>query len=375
LLFDAKRNQVYASAGDHIDVFSVESRTFLSSLHPAGTGSSKSFGGLALTPDGSKLLAAEMAYGGLSVIDPDAPSSTFAVAVAGGAAYVAATSDGRAFVSSGSPNNASTISIVNLKTHTVTAPSSCASGSWLSSTSDGNYIAIGDANCIYSVKNNTFTTEVIPYNTDWTAGFGGDLAGDGNVFASYLAFGDINGNPLGDVAIPFPFYPFLGQYGTVNANLPPLLLPRLNASGSLYYLAYPNSFEIVDVARGLLRMRFALAQTVQQTKASMAIDSGGRYVFLITDKGLTEVDLGAAPLGIGHLSAQSAAPGTVVTVHGSGFEAGMAATVAGIDVTVNVSDQNTLTLAIPKAAPGPQDIVLTRTDGESYTLDNGITVL
>jgi len=107
----------------------------------------------------------------------------------------------------------------------------------------------------------------------------------------------------------------------------------------------------------------------------MAIDPGGQFVFLITDKGLTEVDQGSAPLSIGHLSVSSASPGTVVTVRGSRFEAGMTATVARLNATVSVTDENTLTLTIPNAKSGPQNIVVTRTDGESYTLENGITVL
>jgi hypothetical protein len=375
LLFDRKRNVVYASAGDHIDVFSVKSHKFLSPLHPAGTNPRKNFVGLALTPDGSKLLAAESDYGGLSVIDPDAPSSSYAVSVPANAKYVAATSDGRAFVSSGSPNSPSTISIVDLKTRVVAVPASCASGSSLESTINGNYVAIGDTNCIYSVEHNTFTTEQFSYNTNWTVGFGGTIAGDGNIFGSFLALGDMNGNPLGDVALPFPLYSFLGPFASQTSSPSPILLPKLNDAGSLYYFAYPNSFEIVDVAHGLLRLRFALTETVTNSAESMAIDAGGRFVFLTTNKGLTEVDLGAAPLSIAHLSVSSAAPGTAVTVRGSGFEAGMTAMVAGLDATVKVTDENTLTLIIPNAASGPQDILVTRTDGESYTLDNGITVL
>jgi len=31
-------------------------------------------------------------------------------------------------------------------------------------------------------------------------------------------------------------------------------------------------------------------------------------------------------------------------------------------------------LTIPSAASGPQDIVLTRSDGETYTLENGVVL-
>jgi IPT/TIG domain len=119
-------------------------------------------------------------------------------------------------------------------------------------------------------------------------------------------------------------------------------------------------------------LRFSLTQTIQDTATPLAIDSGGRFVYLVTKKGLTVVDLGAAPLSIGHLSHQNASPGTQTTLRGSGFDSGTTATVGGVAAFVSVSDENTLTLTIPAAASGPQDIVLTRTDGEAYTLESGV---
>jgi hypothetical protein len=89
---------------------------------------------------------------------------------------------------------------------------------------------------------------------------------------------------------------------------------------------------------------------------------------------LTVVDFGAAPLAIGHLSPQTAAPGSQVVVRGSGFDAGTTATVGGVPASVTFTDENTLTLTIPGAASGPQDIVLIRSDGESYTLENGVVL-
>jgi hypothetical protein len=180
----------------------------------------------------------------------------------------------------------------------------------------------------------------------------------------------LNFNMLGAVAHP------IALYGSPSAlNPPPLLLrPRLNDSGSLYYFSYPNYFEIIDVQHATLRMRFALTETVQDVAVPLAIDSGGRYVYLITDKGLTIVDFGAAPLSIGHLSTQNAASGAQVVVRGSGFDASVTATVGGVATPVTFTDQNTLTLTIPAATAGPEDIVLTRSDGETYTLENGVVL-
>src|SRR5205807_2020614 len=81
VLVDERRKQVYLSAGDHVDVFSTASNQFLSPLHPAAQGAQKQFAGLALTPDGSQLLVADLPDGSLAVIDPDAPSSTYAIPI------------------------------------------------------------------------------------------------------------------------------------------------------------------------------------------------------------------------------------------------------------------------------------------------------
>jgi hypothetical protein len=63
-----------------------------------------------------------------------------------------------------------------------------------------------------------------------------------------------------------------------------------------------------------------------------------------------------------------------VTVRGSGFDSATVASVGGVAATLSYTDQNTLTLTVPNASTGPQDIVLTRSDGESYTLENGIVI-
>jgi hypothetical protein len=51
---------------------------------------------------------------------------------------------------------------------------------------------------------------------------------------------------------------------------------------------------------------------VQNVETPIAIDKGGRQVFLITNEGLTIVDMGSAPPSIGHLSSNSGAAGTQI---------------------------------------------------------------
>jgi hypothetical protein len=397
VLADPPRNRVYLSAGDHVDVFDTASHQFLSPLHPAALSKRKQFTGLALTPDGSELLVADLADGSQAVIELDAHAKTYAIPIAPartvhscaiGPLYVAATSNHEAFVTTGAlpASNCSprgSAYIANLQTRAVSL-STCSKGFSVDATADGDSVAIGGSNCVYSVKNSTYTTEPFPSVAGARFGYYGiAISGDGNVVGMFPSLDDTNGDILGSVAAPYPLYPRPNSnaidYGEGYAKgvVPPkpLFYPRLNASGSLYYLAFPDHFEIVDVAHGLQRLHFALTESVLNTVAPMAIDSGGRFVYLITDKGLTEVDLGAAPLSIGHLSVVSASPGTKVQVRGSGFASGMTAKVGGVAAEVEVTNQNTLTLTVPDAAGGPQDIVLTTSDGEVYTLENGITVL
>jgi hypothetical protein len=384
VLYDATRNQVYLAAGDHVDVFSMTSNQYTTPLQPAAIGTQKLFSGLALTPDGSQLLVTDLLDNSLAVINPDTPTNTFAVSIPPqspingcpvGPLYVAATSVGTAFVGTGSMPQPScppsgSVYIVNLTSKTVSTPPAnapCGITAWLlDGSSDGNYIAFGSTACVLSVQTSTYKSGSFSFSSAET---GIAISGDANVVASGNLFTNIGLSMLGSIANPLVLYNNAGS-----SALSELYHPRLNASGSLYYLAYPNYFEIVDVEHALLRMRFSLTEVVQTVASPIAIDSGGRYVFLLTDQGLTVVDLGEAPLSIGHLSVSTAAPGAQITVRGSGFDSATTATVGGVAATVSFTDQNTLTLTVPTVTVGPEDIVLTRGDGETYTLENGIVV-
>jgi hypothetical protein len=161
VLVDSTRNQVYLSAGDHVDVFSTSSNQFVTPLYPASVGTQKQFTGLALTPDGSELLAADLLDGSLAVINPDSPSSTYAIAIAPigqvngcpvGPLYVAATSTNQAFVTLGSlpvPScqPSGNTYLADLATHTATQlPLGVGCGTTalsVDANGDGNFIVFG----------------------------------------------------------------------------------------------------------------------------------------------------------------------------------------------------------------------------------------
>ncbi len=397
MLFDTKRNQLYLAAGDHVDVFSISANQFTTPLNPATLGNTKQFSGLALTPDGSELLVTNLLDGSLAVLNPDSPSSTYAIPInpaynspyqgcVVGPLSVVATSDQQAFVTTGSlpVNRCSTLGllyVVNLQSKAVSQPSanSClgtfapplTDASSLSASTNGDYVVIdgtggGESSCVYSAQADTYTS--IPF-----VGISMQISGDANVLSNGPRFAYISGNLLGQLALPNALFP--DSLGSGNGSGPGVYSqPVFNASGSLYFKPFSNYFEIEDVSHQRLLMRFSLVQTIQNRVVPIAVDSGGRYVFLITGKGLTVVDLGAAPLAIGHLNVQTATQGTQLAIRGSGFDSTMTATIGGVPAATSINDENTLTLTVPATASGPQDIVLTRGDNAKYTLENGLVV-
>ncbi len=391
VLYDPARQQVYLSGTDHIDVFSLVSKQWLNPLKPAILGTQSQFRGMALTPDGSQLLAANILDNSLGVINLNAPSQTFAIAISAaisggpgcgtGPFAVAALASNRAFVSSGLPPTIGgcpyneTLYFANLASRTAATVASsqlpnaytCGNdGSTNEATSDGTLAIVAaeeGRSCLYSSTSNSFAL----VNNDALDYYGVALSGDGNIAAIGNGFSDPSGNAVGSLARPQVQFPGMTAYSTNT-----LQRPRLNASGSLYYWAYPNWFEIFDVQKGTLQLRFSLNETIQNVETPLSIDPSGHLVFLITDAGLTVVDLGTAPLSIGYLTSTIGTPGASVQVRGSGFTAGITATVGGESASVTFTDENTLALTLPTLSSGPHDLTILRTDGVSYTLASAI---
>ena len=389
VLYDKGRNQLYLSAGNHIDVFSLSTLTFSTPLSSPVSGSQ--FEGLALTPDGKNLLAADLASGGLAVFNPDSPSESFEISLPGststfdnaaaGPLLVAAGNQGDAFITTGTQSIPldNPVLTADLAAKTSGKLTNCGSASTLSASlldasGDGSMIGLNASSPqIYLPGQNKCIP--VPQTTYQNALA---MSGDGNVLALNRAFINSSGNIVGRFAYPEVFYP---SSSVDYAYLPytpsadgALHDPKLNDAGSLYYWAYPNYIDIIDVHHGTPALRFGLTETVANVIGPMAIDGSGQRIFLITDKGLTIVDLGEAPLSVGHFSQTSAGLGTQIEIRGSGFENGIAATLGGVPASVTFTDSETLTLTVPSTNSGPQDLVLTNPDGKTYTLQNAINV-
>jgi IPT/TIG domain len=395
VLYDSARQQLYLSGTDHIDVFSLTSNSWQTPLKPATLGSASQFRGLALSPDGTQLLATNLLDQSLSVISIDTTSQTFAIAIPPpsssgqgcltGPFAVTALAGQQALVSSGLPPTiggcpyAQTLYVANLQARTVSqARAQSYVCSTVASTSEGTAdgtLAIvgaeGGGSCLYSVTSNSFiVTQSGSINY-----YGVGISGDGNIASVSNAFVDPSGNMLGGLGRPAVLFPnqLATPYPLNDYPSNTLQRPRLNASGSLYYWAYPNYFEIFDVPTATLKMRFSLAETIQNVETPLAIDEGGRQIFLITDKGLTIIDLGTAPLSIGHIDPVSGAA-SQVQVRGSGFVSGLSAMIDQQSATTVFVDENTFKLTVPTMAAGNHDLTITNPDGSTYTLKSAISV-
>jgi hypothetical protein len=396
VLYDSARNNVYLSAGDHIDVFSIRSSSFVAPLAPPAKGTSKQFQGLALTPDGKYLLAADFADNSLAAINPDLPSDNFVVSVVptpssdpcpAGPLFVAGDNHGHAFVVSGSANQppqcftGGSVFIVNLATKTsgyLNYGGCNGVGGYVQASKDGTVVGIGGGQYIGAFQIYDPAEDLCPTVASPAERYGVATSGDGNVFGALDVFLDRSGNVIGRMGSPIAFYSN-AVFGPWYKNDPngtvALENPLLNDSGSLYVRAYPNFVDFVDVQHGMLRLRLSLSELIQSAVGPMAIDSGAQRAFLITDKGLTIVDLGQAPLSIGSLSQTTGTVGAQIVLRGSGFEDGISAEVGGVPASVAFTDANTVTLTIPAAAEGAEDIILNNPDGTTYTLENALTVL
>lgn len=380
VLLDRKRNQLYLSAGDHIDVFSLTTQQFISSFTPPSLNGQKVFYGLALTPDNSELLAANLPDGSVALINPDQPSSSTAVQIVPpgscGPEYVATTNTGKAFVTQ---SGCTGIPLYELDLSSLQVTAINRQGlsfiEFLAASGNGSKLLVAEGGTkveIYDVASKTWAT-----NNEVRENFGVNAAVsiDGSVFATGSGMVDAKTNLLGYLAWQDVF-----QTPGPGPSLP---LEKVPDGGSLVYipyanytqfnLSYPGCVDIFDVNHGALIHRIILSEQIQQVTDAMALDAYGENIYLITNAGLTVVQLSAAPLAIGSVKPATGPVGTKVTIHGSGFQQTTSVSANGSAATATFVDANTLQATIPSIAAGPVQITVANPAGGTYSLDNAFT--
>lgn len=414
VLYDQKRQWLYLSSTDHIDVFDLAAGQFHSTAITPQGGPPPNAGlrGLALTPDASQLVAADFGAQNIYLLNPDSASGT-KVPVGGvagflnsGPARVAATSTQTVFVAmsgegGGSSNCSSCLSQLNLSVSPPTVqPAAQPEVTTLTGTPLVQSAAAG--NSVFLAYD---ALPAGPFGT-WSAASPNqiitslakesalDLAADDDatIFASRTgAATEIRATDLTLLATPSS--PELEQ---VPART---LVPgiALHPSGALLYQPFltgpaPNAppaagiqggVDIIDTHIGQLRLRLFLPEPLAMLSTDLdalhgsflAIDENGQRIFALTTSGLTVVRLATVPLSIGTISPTSAssAGGTILTIRGSGFQSGAAVIISGKSAPTVFKDINTLTVTTPPLSAGPQQVTITNPNGDSYSLDAAFT--
>jgi hypothetical protein len=390
------------SAGDHIDVFSASTNSFSSPISVPSLTGTKQIAGLALTPDGSKLLVADIADQSVAILNPDTPTvGTALVHIAGplldgmytpGPFEIAATSTNNAFVGLGvNTRNVTGGSLglveLDLGTLQVTQRSDVGttiSGNYMQGSADGTKVIMGTPNDsggevgVWSAANDTWIAHSTGEQTDQ---FINDVAAssDGRI----LVVNNNSGEPGG---FPFPFI-MDGQANIIaQANFPDfqaigdLAGEQLDQTGALLYAPTSVGVDIIDTRTGQLRERIYLNETLPfiylaAVNKILAITPDGSEIFVATTTGLTVIQLDSVPLGIGSVSPSSGPAGAMVTLRGTGFVSGTTATVGGSAAAVSFSDSSTLTISIPSSLPnGSTQITLANPDGSILAVDAAFTV-
>jgi DNA-binding beta-propeller fold protein YncE len=415
VLYDQKRQWLYLSSTDHVDVFDLQAAQFHSTAitPPGGPAPSAGLRGLALTPDASQLVVADFGAQNIYLLNPDSGTGT-TVPVGGvpgflnsGPARVAATSTQTVFVamsgegsSSGACNSClSQLDLSAVPPTVQAAPQpevTTITGAPLvqaNASGDTIYLAYdaalaGPVGAWSAVSPGQFTVSIARESAlDLAAG------SDGTIFATRSsASTEIRTADLTLTSIPASRE--LQQIPT-RVLVPGLVL---HPTGALLYqpfltgppppappaIGIQGGVDLIDAHSGQLLLRiflpepFAMLSTdVDALHGSfLAIDETGEKIFALTTSGLTVIQLANVPLSIGTISPVSvpAAGGATLTIRGSGMQSGATVTISRKSAIVKFVDINTLTVTVPSLAPGPQQVIITNPSGDTYTLDAAFTV-
>src|SRR5579863_4852347 len=413
ILYDQKRQWIYLSNIDHLDVFDLNAGMFRAGIFPPGGPPPNALvRQAALTPDALQLAVADFGAQSVYLIDPDTGSGT-AVSVGGipgaansGPVRVAATSAQTVFVGlaaygGGGAGCSNCLAQMNLAASPVTvepAPqpqvSALTSAPLVDASSDGNTAFFSFATApgqpmagwVSATPGQFLTAQTNIPATDVAA------AADGTLFASRNS-GIVE---IRDASLALRSATATSELEKIpqRTEVPGI---AMHPSGALVYAPFLSGpapisapftglhggVDILNAHTGRLRMRILLPEPLAMLAADvdglhgkfLTVDENGQRIFALTASGLTVMQLASVPLGIGTISPASgpASGGTTITIRGSGFQSGASVAIGEKTVTTTFIDINTLKIITPVLPASAQGIVITNSDGESVSWDAAFT--
>lgn len=374
IVYDQKHQRLYVSNQDHnrIEVFDLASQSYLSPISVGNQPTS-----LALTPDSALLAVLNSVDETVSVINVAGMSvvATYSILTNdGGTAGIALSpaAPHRMLVDLVCPGtlDAGVIHLLDLDTGSLSCSgvAGCTNGDIvfgsgidaMASTPDGNEVFLADFYSpvvgLLDLTTNQLTTANSYSATDAAAD------ADHNLFAAQ--FGIAN-SQLSQISI-MAYEPYADS-GT--QSLHNVIGEKLSPSGSLLFVPQDSGVDLFDVHTGRLVLHVTTPEAIPLDAGALALDETGTKMFLVSNSGITVVQLFQAPLSLASVNPAMASPGTQVTLRGSGFLAGTTLTFATSQVTPTYVDQNTMTAIVPSLAPGLVRITATNPNGSSYTYD------
>jgi hypothetical protein len=146
---------------------------------------------------------------------------------------------------------------------------------------------------------------------------------------------------------------------------------KINSTGSLTYVPTTKGIEIYDVHDGQMVRSLGIPGGVASTLNGLVINRTGTLMYAAEATGIGVLQLAAAPLSIASLSpAQgSSSGGVTVTVLGSGFSNGDTLLLDGHPAVAQVVDSTKLTFVTPVTSVGKVAISVSNPGGGTYILD------
>jgi hypothetical protein len=394
--YDEVRDVFYLTGGGNsVAVFNPNTQVFGPALQSTSISSGAVLQELVLTPDNSKLLAVDPQDQSVIVFDLAAGTSTAVnVRLASDPTgtqvqpiAVLTAANNRAFVSVTAcvTNPVRQIDLTNLQVAgRADAGSSCGAGyvpypEYGRASADGSTILYAGSSGVefgvqpsgpeyiwsYNAASDTFAGPVIVADTPWVSGLGA-VDGDGGITA--LAQGTLDQRLLPSVPIVQPGFD-----------------ARLNKTGSLLYTTGTDGGRIAvsDTRNGRPQLQLAVQNPTSGigpiipiigVAQPLAVDPSGSKILSALQNGVGYFELSVVPLAVGIVSPTTASAGGVIQLHGSGFVAGLTATIGGKAAACSVVDSEMLACTVPNVEAGGAAISLTNPDGQTYSFESALVV-
>ncbi len=395
LLYDSLRQKLYAAHKDQVEVIDPIGLQVLTPLVPAsGKLTNSRFAGMSLSPDGNRLYVADSGANLIHVIDLNSPGTGTSIDPAKALGSSSTISPGRVFETSDGKILASTLPawpfpfLLDPNTGTGTplhdGLGNQVGGCAWASTNKGQHVLIS-ADIDEPISSrvgmwNAGTSEYLSSANETLGMIDATANEDGTVVAT-------GGGNLNPEIVDFN----LNSSGLINQHFDvsmPTGSPSLSlhASGALLYQAGTTpeggSVEIDDLHQWQATATVVLPEPFvndldRLTDHVFTTDDTGRYMFGITQSGITMMVLDSIPLSIGNLQPAIGQPagGASITIRGSGFQSGVVASFGGVPSVTSFVDENTLTAIVPALSLGWQDVTARNPKGQSYTAPQLFQVL